>query len=489
MNTYKTLFIHWLKKAVAVILALNYLSGCSGNLKEMGTEFDAPNILIIMPDQWRGFDLGCMGNKDVLTPNIDRLAAKGLLVKNTFANTPVCCPARANLLTGKFAHSNGMTANDLRLREQEITIAEILKENGYRTGFIGKWHLDGGARQPGYIPPGPRRQGFDFWAANECSHSHFNTEYFRNEPQPIPIDTFEAVTWFDQAIDFINNDSDQPFFLMIAPGPPHNPYKAPDAYSQLYDPEKLTMRKNWQPGVKRGSKEEIAEYYGMMTAVDDQVGKLLNALEVNNLEENTVVLFTSDHGDMLGSQGHFFKRKPWEESIRIPGIIKYPSKIKPGETEALFSHVDMAPTLLSFAGVTASKEIQGQDLSSVFTGEIKKGPASVYFEIMGPYEAGNIKDAWRGVRTQQYMYATFENEPWILYDVSSDPFELKNLAQIDESANLREQFDDEINRWMEKTNDAWSLNWKILAEDKGKLYKAGDPVFYSVEEYIEYRDK
>ena len=117
MNTYKTLFIHWLKKAVAVILALNYLSGCSGNLKEMGTEFDAPNILIIMPDQWRGFDLGCMGNKDVLTPNIDRLAAKGLLVKNTFANTPVCCPARANLLTGKFAHSNGMTANDLRLRE------------------------------------------------------------------------------------------------------------------------------------------------------------------------------------------------------------------------------------------------------------------------------------------------------------------------------------------------------------------------------------
>src|SRR5689334_8000689 len=122
-----------------------------------------PNVLFILPDQLRAQSLGCMGNTDVITPYIDRLAGEGLLFKQTFANTPVCCPARANLLTGKYAHRNGMVANDLRLRESETTLSESLKAAGYHTGFIGKWHLDGGRREPGYVPRGERRQGFDFW--------------------------------------------------------------------------------------------------------------------------------------------------------------------------------------------------------------------------------------------------------------------------------------------------------------------------------------
>ncbi len=135
-----------------------------------------PNILFILPDQFRAQALGCMGNPDCHTPNIDRLAAEGLVLPNTFANTPVCCPARANILTGTYAHRNGMVANDLRLRESETSVASLLAGAGYRTGFIGKWHLDGGPRMPGYIPPGPRRHGFQFWAANESNHSHFNTQ-------------------------------------------------------------------------------------------------------------------------------------------------------------------------------------------------------------------------------------------------------------------------------------------------------------------------
>ena len=118
-----------------------------------------PNILFLFPDQMRAQAMGCMGNPDVKTPNLDQLASEGILFRNTFANTPVCCPARANILTGKYAHKNGMIANDLRLRESETTIAELLAADGYRTGFIGKWHLDGGPRQPGFIPPGERRQG------------------------------------------------------------------------------------------------------------------------------------------------------------------------------------------------------------------------------------------------------------------------------------------------------------------------------------------
>jgi arylsulfatase A-like enzyme len=128
---------------------------------------DRPNILLILPDQMRGSAMGCAGNREVRTPHIDRLAAEGMRFERAYANVPVCCPARAILLTGTYPHVNGMVANDLRLREEQVTLAEILAEAGYRTGFVGKWHLDGGPRDPGFVPPGPRRQGFAFWAAYE----------------------------------------------------------------------------------------------------------------------------------------------------------------------------------------------------------------------------------------------------------------------------------------------------------------------------------
>src|SRR5262249_9083956 len=265
-----------------------------------------PNILFIFPDQWRAESLGCLGNPDVRTPHLDRLAAEGILFRQTFANTPVCCPARASILTGKYPHKNGMLANDLRLRESETTLAELLRQAGYRTGFIGKWHLDGGKREPGYVPPGERRQGFDFWAANECSHAHFNNKYFRDGPAPILLGKFEAEGWTDLAMEFLRGQQDkddQPFFLMVAMGPPHDPYGAPAEYTRIYDPNKIRMRPNWVEGVRGGGRQEIAAYYAAITAIDDQVGRLMQALQELSLADDTIVLFTSDHGDMLGSHG------------------------------------------------------------------------------------------------------------------------------------------------------------------------------------------
>ena len=177
-----------------------------------------------------------MGNPDVLTPNLDRMASQGVLFRNTFANTPVCCPARAILLTGKYAHANGMIANDLRLKESETTLAEILASSGYRTGFIGKWHLDGGPRLPGFVPPGPRRQGFAFWAASECDHRHFRPTYFRDTDRPITDERFEPEVWTDRASEFLRKvGNDEPFFLEVAMGPPHDPYGAPgNLFMTLY---------------------------------------------------------------------------------------------------------------------------------------------------------------------------------------------------------------------------------------------------------------
>jgi len=295
-----------------IVLAIFVLFYCSvANLAFAQPSSRRPNILLIFPDQLRAQALGCMGNPDVRTPNLDRLAAEGILFRQTLANTPVCCPARANLLTGKYAHRNGMIANDLRLRESETTLAELLRQAGYRTGFIGKWHLDGGKRLPGFVPPGSRRQGFEFWAANECSHTHFDTQYFRDTDTPIPIQKFEAEAWTDIAIEFLRETRGQPFFLMIAMGPPHDPYAAPERYMKMYDPKRLKLRRNWVEGIKGAGREEIAAYYAATTAVDDQVGRLIQAVKDDNQAEDTIVLVTSDHGDMLGSQAARLKRKPW----------------------------------------------------------------------------------------------------------------------------------------------------------------------------------
>jgi arylsulfatase A-like enzyme len=445
-----------------------------------------PNILFIMPDQLRACALGYMGNQDARTPNIDHLASQSLVLPNTFANTPVCCPARANILTGKYTHRNGMIANDLRLRENEVTLADLLRDAGYRTGFVGKWHLDGGPRMPGYIPPGPRRQGFDWWAANECSHAHFNTQYFRDTDKPIPIRKFEAEAWTDLGIEFLRGGrSDaRPWFLTIQMGPPHDPYKAPPEYASRFYPAKLTMRPNWKAAPGAPGPKEIAEYYAMVTAVDDQVGRILHALDDYGMTEDTLVVFSSDHGDMLGSHGLRLKRKPWEESIQVPGLVRYPRRIKPGRANTIFTHVDFAPTLLAFAGVWAPADMQGTDLSRSFSGGRAPEPDSAYFQIFGPYEGDGTKDGWRGVRTERYMYARFESAPWVLYDLQHDPYQLKNLAEDPASRTLREDMDRRLKLWMERTRDSWKYNWKALVEDKGRLYRHG--TFYTVDEYLDW---
>ena len=297
-----------------------------------------PNIILIVPDQMRGQDMGCAGNSEVRTPHLDQLSREGVFFRNTFANTPVCCPARAILLTGKYPHRNGMIANDLALRPSETTLAEILQSQGYRTGFLGKWHLDGGPRLPGFVPPGPRRQGFEFWAASECSHEHFRPTYFRDTPDPIRVNRFEPEVWTDLAIEFLQSDRSRPFFLELTMGPPHDPYGAPPQYMSKYDPAKLTMRPNWVAGTPGGGRKEIAAYYAAIEAIDDQIGRLMSELKTLGIDDNTVVIVTSDHGDMLGSQGARLKRKPWEESIRVPGIVRFPHKAKPRVTDALFTH-------------------------------------------------------------------------------------------------------------------------------------------------------
>ncbi len=467
-----------------------------------------PNIILLLPDQMRASAMGVSGNPDVQSPHIDRLAREGVLFKRTYANVPVCCPARAILLTGTYPQVNGMVANDLRLRETETTIAEILRDAGYSTGFVGKWHLDGGPREPGFVPPGPRRQGFDFWAAYECHHQHFLPYYFRDTPEMILVRKFEPEATADFAVEFITKQSRQkPFFLMMQMGPPHDPYGAPDEYMKRYDPEKITQRKNWVPNsevrpagpaipakyrvpnapggsyVKTGGKEELAAYYAAITAIDDQVGRLLQTLKATGQDENTIILFTSDHGDMLGSHGMRRKRKPHEESAGVPGIIRWPARIpKNRSVDTLFSHVDMPATLLGLAGLPVPATMQGADLSGVALGETTAGPDAVLLQIFVPYTPDQISQPWRGLITARYTYARYENDPWVLFDNQRDPWQMTNLAKNPAHEKLRAELDVKLAALMTTKRDAWSHNSNEHVEQGSKLY--GSKTFYTLPEYF-----
>ncbi len=445
-----------------------------------------PNVLFILPDEWRAQALGSMGNTDVRTPHIDKIAGEGILFRNTLANTPVCCPARANIQTGMYTSRNGMVANDLRLRESLKGMGTAFSRAGYRTGYVGKWHLDGGPRFPGFIPPGPRRHGYQHWAANECNHNYFHNWYFRDVNVPIVTRRYMPDVWADLAVEFLYQaQGSQPFFLMVAPGAPHDPYVVPEKYFKMYNPETLKMRPNWVPGVRGGGRDQIARYYGAITAIDGQIGMIMKTLDELGLAENTIVLFSSDHGNMLGSQGQILKRKPWEESIRVPGVLRYPSQVKGRQQkDTLFSHVDFAPTLLSLCGIEVPGNMQGTDLSQVVLGNSDQGPESAFFQIFGPYHGGHVKHAWRGVRTERYLYARTQSAPWLLYDLQKDPYEMHNLADDPAARSLRETMNGRLEKWMKKIGDSWSLDWTVPVEDAGRLYNYR--TFYSVEGYLKW---
>jgi len=278
-------------------------------------------------------------------------------------------------------------------------------------------------------------------------------------------------------------------------GPPHDPYIAPDEYMAQYDPEGITLRPNFagdtsdrelepSPYVETPGRKEIAAYYAMVTAVDDQVGRILVELDELGLRENTIVIVSSDHGDMLGSHGTRLKRKPWEESIRVPGIVRHPGAPAGRETDALFSHVDIAPTLLSLCGLPVPPEMQGASLAPAVLGQAESGPSAAYFQIFGPFLAGGVERGWRGLRTDRFMYARTKDAPWVLYDLEADPYELKNLVAVPEAGPTLAELDAELTRWMERTGDSWDFDWTAPIEDAGRLYK--HEAFYTVEDFFQW---
>lgn len=389
------------------------------------------NIVFVFADQMRGQDVECLGESDVKTPNLNKLADCGCIFKNAFSNTPVCTPARGSILTGLYSFSHLAIANDLPVRKDIESIATILKRYGYKTGYIGKWHLDGVPRDK-FIKK-ENRLGFEKWAGWECDHRYFQTEYHTDTPEKIKINGYAPEFQTKLAIDFIEENKENPFVLFVSYEPPHEPYNQVPEKFKIYNPEKIKLRENVvtdKVNVEK-VKEIISFYYSAITGLDFYTGEIIKALERNKIREKTIFVFTSDHGDMLFSQGMEKKESPWEESIRIPFIINCPGYIpEKFVSDCLISSVDFVPTLLGLLGIKEGYKFEGVDLSEFIKGVSEEKQKDVLIHVPVPVDQAveqGIKE-WFGIRTYEYTYAENSDGEWLIYNNIEDPFQLVNLA-------------------------------------------------------------
>jgi arylsulfatase A-like enzyme len=429
---------------------------------------DRPNILYVFSDQQRYGTMGCTGNPVIETPHLDRLAREGVSYDRAFSACPICSPYRAQILTGRYAHANGVVDNEYALSDDQVTLAQALGAAGYRSAYVGKWHL-------GYGPyPVESRYGFSDMAAYNCQHDYYQTTYYRNEEGPYEMAGWAPSVETDLAIRWMQEHRTQegtaPFFLMLSWGPPHWPYDQYPSEYQIYDPQTVDLPPNVPEQLAAFARLEVADYYGNISALDHEMGRLLAWLEESGLAEDTVVCYSSDHGDHLSSHGygkpmdlwlHHSKRAskatPYEESIHIPFLMRYPRRVAPGcRTEVLFSSVDVMPTLLSLAGVGIPDGVQGQDLSHAALGMAGTDPDSVYLQILGPGwpHRGDWVGCWRGIRTQRWVYARWHRGGQVLlFDREQDPYEMDNLGGRPEFADMRATLEARLRQWMEEVRD------------------------------------
>ncbi|HEC43323.1 MAG TPA: DUF4976 domain-containing protein [Bacteroides sp.] len=419
----------------------------------------SPNIIYVLTDQWRAQSTGYNGDPNLIgkTPNIDLLAAQGVNFKNAISVCPVCTPYRAALLTGQYPTTTGMFMNDLHLPEESVTMAELFKEAGYQTCYIGKWHLDGMGRFE-FTPP-ERRQGFEYWKALECSHNYNNLHYYTGDSDEKKYwEGYAPYAETDEAISYIreNAGGDKPFLMVLAWGTPHFPHHtAPEELQKNFSPDNIILRKNVNEEMKERAKKESVGYYAHILALDSCMGKLQNALEQAGISENTILVFTSDHGEMMGSQGVRPKQKqvPWAESVKVPFLLRYPARFgnKKMVVDAPINTPDILPTLLTLAGLPVHDAIEGEDMSRAIENKEEAADKAALIMSVSPF-AGKA-DEYRGIYTSRYAYVKTLEGPWFLFDHEKDPLQLDNLLGKPGYEELQKDMERMLNRELARAGD------------------------------------
>ena len=411
-----------------------------------------PNLLVIHTDQQSWWTLGAYGGTLVDTPHIDRLAAGGVLCTSFFANSAVCTPSRGCLLTGRYPHCHGAHTNNLPLNRDEVTFAQVLREQGYRTGYVGKWHLDGD-RRPGWVHP-ERAMGFadarymfnrGHWKKIESADvgDVGDMEPIVSPYREIGDEHTYATDWLtDRTIELVEQGGAEPFCHMLSIPDPHTPFTVRAPYDTMYRPEDMPLPDtlfeaglpDWAATARRQGdyytedrearraqlRRHKAQYCGMVKLIDDSVGRILEALTATGQLEDTLVVFTSDHGEYMGEHGLMYKNQLYETAHRVPLILHWPAGLQPGTVvERVLAMVDFQPTILGLLGAPSSGREQGRDASALLRGQDVDWVDEAFIHHSGFARAG--------VFTDRYQLAYVRHAEPVLFDRRHDPDQVRNL--------------------------------------------------------------
>lgn len=397
-----------------------------------------PNLIFVLSDQHRFCDLGYAGNRDVDTPHLDTLAQESAVFDAAYSNCPLCVPARGSLLTALHALRHGAAANDLPIRPACESIATVLKHAGYDTAYIGKWHL-GGPPRDAFIPH-YNRLDFDYWRGYNCNHDYLNGYYDDNSNLRHRLEGYAPVGETGLALEYLDSTqrSDKPFAMFVCYGTPHDPYNLlPAGELERYLEKDLTLRRNCAQQLVQGEmvlapyhpKAYYAGYYAHIHLLDQQIGRLIRKLKEMSKYENTIFVYTSDHGDMLGSHGFANKQLFYEESVHVPLLICWPEYVPAGPRHTAVGLVDLAPTILGMMGLQFQTDVDGEDISACVLHPEKPHHRCVYLYSYVPcHQAQNRKIAsWRALTDGNTLLAADENsEILALFTNRDDPLQMHN---------------------------------------------------------------
>lgn len=447
--------------SIAVTLGLTGGGCCTANTPVVAGDVLKPNVVFIFADQWRAGAVGYAGDENVRTPNLDRLAAEGLVLTRMVANCPVSAAYRTSLLTGTWPLTNGIFYNDKPLNDHTslTLIGDAFRDAGYSTAYVGKWHVDGHGRDS-FIPR-ERRGGFEYWKARECTHNYNRSFYYADSPEVLWWEGYDALAQTRDVLRYIEErDPGEPFALVLSWGPPHDPYDtAPKQYRDIYrDGSAISLRGNVPEADEPAARRMLAGYYAHIAALDECVGMIEQCLKAEGLWENTIFVFTSDHGDMLLSHGETKKQKPWDESILVPFVMHYPGMREATTLDIPVDTPDLMPTLLGMSGVKIPTTVEGRDLSGWFRGG--KAPADTVSLIASyvPFHEWNYARGgreYRGIRTPRYTYVRDMEGPWLLHDNAADPLQMDNLVGKPEAKKLERRLDKALQIELKKQKDAF----------------------------------
>jgi arylsulfatase A-like enzyme len=443
-----------------------------------------PNILFALVDQWRAQAFGYTGDPNAQTPAIDALARESVNFRNAVSGFPVCSPYRASLMTGQYAVRHGLVVNDVPLKPTGPTLGSTFRTSGYDTGYIGKWHIYGSpdgtfGRRLDYIPK-EARFGFDYWKACECTHAYNRSLYYAgDDPAERYWEGYDAVAQTADACGFIRQraNASDPWFLLLSLGPPHDPYgTAPEEYRARYANRDIRLRPNVPENHVKQALTDLRGYYAHTAVLDDCVRRLLDALDQSGKAEDTIVVFASDHGDMLQSQGLPRKQFPWDESIRVPFLVWYPRLLGRGKRQLItpIDAPDIMPTLCGLAGCRVPESVQGQDYSPLITGHRKEQaePSAllnlpVSFSVIRRHGIAE----YRGLRTPRHTYVRSIHGPWLLYDNQADPYQKQNLVGKGRYRDLQARLERMLDKKLKAAGDDFLPGARYVERANAQHYR------------------